>query len=155
MMKKVMVFMLVISAAGLTACASSETSNVYSRKEARTVQTIQEGQVTDLAPVTIEGTQSGLGAIAGGAAAGIGAGSSIGGGSGSDIAAIGGAVLGGWLGNKAEEKLTRKEGVNITIRLTNGELISVVQEVDPKMVFQVGDGVRIYSQGGTSRVERH
>ena len=154
MMKKCCVFMLAFTTVGLTGCVSDMSSNVYSRHEARTVQTIQEGAIIDLAAVTIEGTQTGLGGIAGGATGGIAAGSSIGGGSGSDIAGIGGAVLGGVLGNMAEERMTRKQGVNVTIRLTNGQLISVVQEIDPNMVFQVGDHVRIYNQGSTSRVVR-
>ena len=152
MIKKSLLFTLVFCSVGLAGCASDLTSNVYSQSEARAVQTIQEGTIIELVPVTIEGSQSGLGGIAGGAVGGLGAGSQIGGGSGSSIAAIGGAVLGGYLGNLAEEKLTRKQGVNITIRLNNGHLISVVQEVDPNMLYQVGGHVRIYEQGGTSRV---
>ncbi|WP_281646825.1 glycine zipper 2TM domain-containing protein [Parendozoicomonas sp. Alg238-R29] len=151
MIKKCFLPIVVGSMSVLAGCQSSQTSHVYSQSEARTIQAIQEGTIIELEAVTLEGSQSGLGGIAGGAVGGI-AGSGIGRGHGSDIAAIGGAVLGSILGNMAEEKATRKQGVNITIRLTNGQLISVVQEVDPSMVFQNGEHVRIYTQNGTSRV---
>ncbi|MTI13757.1 outer membrane lipoprotein [Sansalvadorimonas verongulae] len=150
-LRSIVVSGFVVSTVVLAGCQSTMTSNVYSREEARAIQTIQEGTIIDLKSVTIEGTQSGIGGIAGGVAGGL-AGSGIGGGSGSGIASVGGAVLGGVLANMAEEKMTRKQGVNITIRLTNGQLISIVQEVDPQMIFQNGQHVRIYSQQGTNRV---
>ncbi|MCL6270239.1 hypothetical protein M3P05_09905 [Sansalvadorimonas sp. 2012CJ34-2] len=151
-MKKTAAILMSVILLGVTGCAQNLSSNVYSTSEARKMQTIQEGRVVELAAVQIEGSKGGLGAIAGGAAGGIAAGANIGGGSGSNIAAIGGALLGGMLGNMAEESLTRQPGVNITVRLNSGELASVIQPADQNMIFQVGDPVRIYTQGGTSRV---
>lgn len=133
----------------LVACASSNSGNVYSRDEARRVQTIRTGVVESVRTVKLEGTKSPVGTIAGGAIGGI-AGSSIGGGRGSAIAAVIGAVAGGLAGSAAEEAVTRKDGLEITIKLDGGGLVAVVQEADE--AFKAGDRVRIVENGGTSRV---
>ena len=151
-MKKTTALLMSVMLLGAAGCAQNLSSNVYSASETRKMQTIQEGQVVELVAVQIEGSDSGLGAIVGGAAGGIAAGANIGGGSGSNIAAIGGALLGGMLGSMAEESLTKQPGVNVTVRLNSGELVSVIQPVEENMIFQVGDNVRIYTQSGTSRV---
>lgn len=102
-------------------------------------------------PVSIEGEGQVVGAIAGAAVGGI-LGSKIGGGSGSDIAAIGGGVLGGVAGSKAAEGVSRRDGVNLTIKMDGGETIAIVQEVNPSMIFQVGQRVRVNIDGNTARV---
>ncbi|EPN0013277.1 glycine zipper 2TM domain-containing protein, partial [Vibrio parahaemolyticus] len=89
--------------------------------------------------------------IAGAAVGGI-LGSKIGGGSGSDIAAIGGGLLGGYAGSKAAEATAKRNGVNLTIRLEDGKIISVVQEANPNMIFQPGQAVQINMSGNDARV---
>ncbi|CAM3535067.1 glycine zipper 2TM domain-containing protein [Parendozoicomonas haliclonae] len=150
MIRKLAVPLIVVSAV-LGGCANNMGSNVYSSAQAQQVQTVREGTVIALAPVMIKDDENAVGTLAGGVAGGI-AGSAIGGGRGSDLAAVGGAVLGGILGNMAEQNITKKQGVNITIRLKDGELISVVQEVEPNVLFQIGEQVLVYSQPGSSRV---
>ena len=133
----------------LAACASSNSGSVYSRDEARKVQTVKTGVVESVRPVKLEGTKSPVGTIAGGAVGGI-AGSSIGGGRGSAIAAVIGAVVGGLAGSAAEEGITRKDGLEITVKLDGGGMIAIVQEADD--MFKAGEKVRIVENGGTSRV---
>lgn len=133
----------------LGACASSNSGSVYSRDEARRVQTIKTGVVESVRPVKLEGTKSPVGTIAGGAVGGI-AGSSIGGGRGSMIGAVLGAVAGGLAGSAAEEAVTRKNALEITVKLDGGGLMAIVQEADEQ--FNAGDRVRIVENGGTSRV---
>lgn len=133
----------------LVACASSNSGSVYSRDEARKVQTIRTGIVESVRQVKLEGTKSPVGTIAGGAVGGI-AGSSVGGGRGSAIAAVIGAVAGGLAGSALEEGVTRKDGVEITVKLDGGSLIAVVQEADE--IFSAGERVRIIESGGTARV---
>ena len=133
----------------LAACASSNSGSVYSRDEARKVQTVKTGVVESVRPVKLEGTKSPVGTIAGGAIGGI-AGSSIGGGRGSAIAAVIGAVVGGLAGSAAEEGITRKDGLEITVKLDGGGMIAIVQEADD--MFKAGEKVRIVENGGTSRV---
>jgi len=135
----------------LSGCQSSLKGNVYSREEARAVQTVRMGTIEALRPVQIEGTKTAVGPLAGAAVGGI-AGSSVGGGKGSMVAAVVGAVAGGMLGAAAEEGLTRVQGVEITVREDNGALRSYVQQVDEGEIFRVGDRVRITTISGTSRV---
>ena len=136
-------------AAFLAACASSNSGSVYSRDEARKVQTVKTGVIESVRQVKLEGTKSPVGTIAGGAVGGI-AGSSVGSGSGSAIAAVIGAVAGGLAGSALEEGITRKDGVELTVKLDGGGLIAIVQEADE--VFTAGEKVRILESGGVSRV---
>jgi outer membrane lipoprotein SlyB len=133
----------------LCACASSNSGNVYSRDEARKAQTVKTGIVESVRAVKLEGTKSPVGTIAGGAVGGI-AGSAIGSGKGSAIAAVIGAVAGGLAGSAAEEAVTRKNALEITVKLDGGGLVAIVQEADEQ--FNAGDRVRIVENGGTSRV---
>jgi outer membrane lipoprotein SlyB len=133
----------------LAACASSNSGSVYSRDEARKVQTVKTGVIESVRQVKLEGTKSPVGTIAGGAVGGI-AGSSVGGGRGSVIAAVIGAVAGGLAGSALEEGITRKDGVELTVKLDGGGLIAIVQEADE--VFVAGERVRILESGGVSRV---
>ena len=55
----------------LSGCASSLEGGVYSRDEARQTQTVEYGQIDEVRPVIIEGTQSGIGAAVGGATGAI------------------------------------------------------------------------------------
>jgi outer membrane lipoprotein SlyB len=143
-------FLIFLTVAALIAgCASSNSGDVYSRNQARTAQTVQMGTVEFVRNVQIEGTKSGVGAVGGGVAGGL-IGSTIGGGKGSVLAAVGGAALGAVGGAVAEEKITKKGGLEITVKLDSGSTIAVVQEAD--VLFSVGDRVRVLTSGGTTRV---
>lgn len=133
----------------LAGCATSNSGSVYSRDEARRVQTVKTGTVESVRSVKLEGTKSPVGTIAGGAVGGI-AGSTVGGGRGSAIAAVIGAVAGGLAGSALEEVATRKDALEITIKLDGGALVAIVQEADEQ--FKAGDRVRIVENGGASRV---
>ncbi len=133
----------------LAGCVSSNSGSVYSREDARRVQTVKTGTVESVRSVKLEGTKSPVGTIAGGAIGGI-AGSGVGGGRGSSIAAVLGAVAGGLAGSAIEEVATRKDALEITVKLDGGALIAIVQEADE--VFKAGDRVRIVERGGNSRV---
>ncbi len=133
----------------VAACASSNSGSVYKRDDARKVQTVKTGVVESVRTVKLEGTKSPVGTVAGGAIGGI-AGSSVGGGRGSAIAAVIGAVAGGLAGSAIEEGVTRKDALEITVRLDGGGLIAIVQEADEQ--FNPGEKVRIVEGGGTTRV---
>ncbi|MEW5890553.1 MAG: glycine zipper domain-containing protein [Pseudomonadota bacterium] len=140
---------IVAIAALMSACASSKGGGAYERAQARQEMTVRLGVVESVRPVTIEGTKTPIGAGAGAAIGGI-AGSTVGHGRGSTAAAILGAVGGGLAGAAIEEHVTKKEGVEITVRLDNGKLIAVTQEADE--VFRPGERVRVLSGGGATRV---
>lgn len=133
----------------LAACASSNSGSVYSRDEARKTHTVKTGIVESVRTVRLEGTKSPVGAAAGGAIGGI-AGGSIGHGRGSALGAVIGAVAGGLAGAATEEVITRKDALEITVKLDGGGLVAIVQEADE--AFNPGESVRIVERGGTSRV---
>jgi outer membrane lipoprotein SlyB len=134
----------------LSGCASSQSGEVYSRDQARRTQTVQMGTVQFVKNIQIEGTKSGVGTVGGGVAGGV-VGSTIGGGKGSILAAVGGAALGAVGGAVAEEKLTKKNGLEITVKLDSGSTIAVVQEAD--VMYSVGERVRVLTgPDGTTRV---
>ena len=139
----------VLAAAILAGCAHSNSGSVYTREEARREATVRMGTLESVRSVTIEGTKTPVGTVAGGAVGGI-AGSTIGSGRGSAVGAVLGAVAGGLAGSAAEEGITRKAGLELTVRLDNGDIRSIVQEADE--TFKVGERVRLVSQGGVTRV---
>lgn len=135
-----------------TGCASSKSGEVYSRDQARQAMTVRLGTIEFVKEVQVEGSKSGLGAAAGGIAGGV-AGSTIGGGKGSTLAALGGAAIGALAGHVAEEKMTKFNGLEITVKLDDGDVLAVVQEAD--VMFVVGDRVRVLTgRDGTTRVEK-
>lgn len=121
----------------------------YTRAQTRGEQTVRLGVVEQVRSVRIEGTRSGVGAVAGAGVGGL-AGSEVGGGRGSIAGAIGGALLGGIAGQAVEQAGTKQEGVEITVKLEGGKLIAITQAADER--FNVGDRVRILSGGGVTRV---
>ncbi|NOU36581.1 MAG: glycine zipper 2TM domain-containing protein [Kiritimatiellaceae bacterium] len=135
----------------IAGCASSDSGDVYSRDQVRRTQTVQLGTVLQIKNVKIEGTKSGVGTVAGAVAGGV-AGSTIGAGSGRTLAALGGAALGAVGGTVAEEQLTKKTGIEITVKLDSGSTIAVVQEAD--IMFSVGERVRVLTSGGITRVTK-
>ena len=136
----------------LTGCAAPGLGGgSYSREQARREQTVRMGYVESVREVKLEGTRSGVGPAAGAVAGGV-AGSTIGHGRGSAVAAIAGAVLGGVAGQAAEQGITAKRGVEVTVKLDNGSMVAIMQEADE--TFRPGDRVRILSDGATSRVTR-
>jgi outer membrane lipoprotein SlyB len=135
-----------------SSCAQDTlTGDTYSRNEARQAQTVSKGRITSIRPVKIEGGNQ-AGTLVGGLAGGL-LGSNIGHGRSSHTAgAVGGALVGGALGSHAEQAMTSRNGIEITVRLDQGGSIAVVQEVSPREQWNVGDRVRVLNSGGRTRV---
>lgn len=138
-----------LATALLGGCAATSSGGVYSAGQARQEMTVRMGVVESVRRVNLEGSKSGLGAVAGAAVGGV-AGSSVGGGKGQTIAAVLGAVAGGLAGNVLEEQGTRKLGLEITVKLDNGQLTAITQEADEE--FRPGERVRLLTGGGVTRV---
>lgn len=140
----------IAASAFISGCASTSSGSVYSGGQARQEQTVRMGVVESVRQVTIEGSKSGVGTIAGGAIGGV-AGSNIGGGNrGSAVGTILGAVAGGLAGSAIEQSTTKKQGLEITVKLDNGELRAITQDADES--FRPGERVRLLSGGGVTRV---
>ena len=133
----------------IVGCASTSSGSVYSSGQARQEQTVRMGVVESVRQVSIEGSRSGVGAVAGGVVGGV-AGSNVGGGKGSTIGSVLGAVAGGLAGNAIEQGTTKKQGIEITVKLDNGELRAITQEADE--AFRPGERVRLLSGSGVTRV---
>lgn len=132
-------------------CANdSASSSVYSYGQAQREQVVRTGTIESLRNVTIQksGT-TGFGGLAGGAVGGV-AGSTIGGGTGNVLATVGGAILGAVAGNAVENQTGKTGGVEITVRLDNGETRVVAQANDQPLA--IGQRVRMISGNGPTRV---
>lgn len=133
----------------LAGCASSNSGGVYSRDQTRQVQTVKMGVVESVRTVKIEGTSSGVGAATGAVVGGV-AGNTMGGGKGRILTTVVGAVAGGLAGSAAEEGITRKDGLELTVKLDSGQILAIVQEADEQ--FHPGERVRVLEGGGVTRV---
>jgi outer membrane lipoprotein SlyB len=136
----------------LSACTTPSSGRIYSRDEARTAWTVVEGRVSDIRPVQIEGNRSVLG-TAGGGYVGYELGRTAGSGRGRDLAGAVGAVAGAAAGQVVEERVTRQDGLQITVDLDRGETIAVVQAADVE--FSPGERVKVLRRGdGAARVAK-
>ncbi|THB75033.1 MAG: glycine zipper 2TM domain-containing protein [Desulfobacteraceae bacterium] len=134
----------------VTGCVSSRSGNVYSRRDARQVHTVDYGRVISVRHVQIEGTQSHFGTLAGAIIGGV-IGSTIGSGSGRTLATVGGAVAGGMAGTAMEEDATRRNGLEIEVDMDSGDTLVIVQEDD--IDLRPGDRVRVLTaRDGSARV---
>lgn len=135
----------------LTGCATS-SPDVVSRHDAQRMSTVVDATVLAVRPVTVDGSQSGAGAVAGGVIGGV-AGSSVGGRRESVAVGVLGAVAGAVIGNAIERNATREEAIEITVQLRNGERRAIVQSKGNE-TFQNGDAVILVTTGGKVRVSR-
>lgn len=148
----IILVLMIIMAVYISGCASSRSGQVYSRDQARQVQTVENGIVESVKEVLIEGTKTPIGTAAGGVAGGV-LGSTVGKGSGRTVATVIGALAGAAAGTMAEEGITRKQGLEIVVKKDDGQTIVVVQEAD--VLIAAGDRVRIITApDGTTRVSK-
>lgn len=141
-----------VGAMGVIAgCANpSASSSVYNYDQAQREQIVRYGTVVAVRNVVIQNDKSsGAGMVAGGALGGV-AGNAIGGGSGRAIATVGGAILGGLLGNTVENQVNKTQGLEIEVRLDNGETRVIAQAAD--VPISAGQRVRVLSGNGPTRV---
>ena len=136
---------------GLMGCVSGLQGSSYSRSEARQVQEVAFGAILSTKPVIIEGRRTDWGELSGVIIGGI-AGSSVGEGKGQDIATTLGAIGGAVVASVAEEQATRAQGLELTVKMDSGKILSIVQEVDDINQFQTGQRVRVLMQGTLARV---
>ncbi|WP_051378212.1 glycine zipper 2TM domain-containing protein [Derxia gummosa] len=134
----------------LGGCASPRTSaSVYDANTVGREQTVRMGTIESVRSVTIDKGNTGVG-VAGGAIAGGVAGGAVGGGRGSVLTTIGGAILGGLAGQAIEGSASNQQGLELTVKLDNGDMRVVVQAADE--TFAPGDRVRLLSGAGGTRV---
>jgi outer membrane lipoprotein SlyB len=133
-------------------CASSASSKVYPRYQAQQAWTVEYGKIAGLDSVLIEGERSYLGQ-AGGGYIGYEVGRAAVDGSGRGVAGAVGAVAGAVAGDAVEERVTRQQGLQITVDLDEGPTVAIVQAADQP--FAVGERVKVLrGQRGAARVTK-
>ncbi len=133
----------------LAGCAASNSSDVYSREQARRAYTVYDATIVEMRVVEIEGQSTRVGTL-GGAWIGSAAGRTAGGGRGSRVAGAIGGVAGAVIGRGAERELTADDGLEIILELDNGETVAVVQGAD--VAFDIGERVRVLRDRSSARV---
>ena len=148
MMKVFLTLSLVVA---LAACATS-SPDIIQRGDAQRLSEVVDATVLTIRPVTVEGSQSGVGAAAGGVVGGI-AGSSVGGRREGAIVGVLAAVAGAVAGNAVERMGTREEAVEILVQLKNGDRRAIVQAKGSETLLP-GDPVILVTTGGKVRVTK-
>jgi outer membrane lipoprotein SlyB len=143
--------LLALSVLALAACTTT-SPDVVSRNEAQRLATVTDATVLSVRDVTVDGSQSGVGASAGAVIGGV-TGASRGNSRESIALGVLGAVVGGVVGNTVERATTREDAIEVLVQLKNGERRSVVQAKGNE-VLQPGDAVILVSTGGKVRVTK-
>jgi len=150
-MKKLATALSLITLGLLSACQTS-SPDVIKREDAQRLSQVQDATVLSVRAVTVDGSQSGGGAVAGGVVGAV-AGSSVGGRREGQIVGVLGAVAGAVVGNAIERNVTREESVEILLQMRNGERRAVVQAKGNE-TFAPGEAVILVTTGGKARVSR-
>jgi outer membrane lipoprotein SlyB len=148
-MKKLLTLTFVLA---LTACSTS-SPDVIQRGDAQRLSTVVDAVVLTVRTVTVDGTQSGVGAVTGGVVgglAGYGAGSNQ---REAQIVGILAATAGAVAGNVVERVGTREEAYEILVQLRNGDRRAIVQAKGAE-VFAPGEAVILITTSGKVRVAK-
>ncbi|HEY1132692.1 MAG TPA: glycine zipper 2TM domain-containing protein [Roseateles sp.] len=150
-MSKLMTSLTLAAALVLSAC-STTSPDVVQRGDAQRLSQVQDATVLSSRPVTVDGSQSGVGGVAGGVTGAI-AGGSVGGRREGQVAGVIGAVAGAVIGNAIERSATREDALEIIVQLRNGERRAIIQARGNE-TFNSGDPVVLVTTGGKTRVTR-
>ena len=144
--------MILSIAAFLGACASS-SPDVIKRGDTQRMAQVEDAVVLSIRTVTVDGSQSGAGAVVGGVVGAIGGY----GGSGvqreAQVLGVLAGVAGAAAGNAIERFATREEAVEILVQLKGGERRAIVQAKAAEKL-EPGDAVIIVTTGGKVRVAK-
>lgn len=150
-MKKLAISTL-LAALALTGCAGTNYPSQYSSSVYNTgvqqVQTVKFGRVDSVRPVLIQNQNNQIITLGGAALGGL-AGSQLGRGNGNVAGAIAGAIAGGVITDKLQDQ-NKQQGLEITVRLDDGQYISITQAADVQL-YQ-GQAVKVLYSGSTARV---
>ncbi|MCG2835834.1 glycine zipper 2TM domain-containing protein [Photobacterium sp. WH77] len=132
----------------------------YNRNQARPVNQVVFGQLETVRYITQQqvvnsehnGWQTLLGAVVGGLI-----GNQFGGGHGREVATTVGALAGAGVAYQNQhigQSIRQYKLVELLIKTDDGKLVDVIQVIDPNMLFQSGDNVRILYFDEGVRVDR-
>lgn len=144
---------LVAALVGLLSACASSSPDVIQRGEAQRMAVVEDGVVLSIRTVTVDGSQSGIGAAVGGVVGAIGgySGSSVQ--RESQVLGVLAGVAGAAAGNAIERMATREDAVEVLVQLKNGERRAIVQARGSEKL-EAGDPVIIVTSGGKVRVTK-
>lgn len=148
-MKTATVGVVLAFGALLAGCTFPSSGRVVSRNQAGQMRRLDYGTVEKVSPVILEGQRGPIGLYGGGAAGAAGAGV-VGHGVGTDLAQVGGGIVGAVAGQAVEEAVTRKDAQEMVIKLDNGSMVVITQAGSP--LFAVGERVAIANGPGGAQV---
>ncbi|OOV06398.1 hypothetical protein RF819_06365 [Rhodoferax fermentans] len=136
----------------LGACATS-SPDVIQRGDAQRMSQVQDGVLLSIRTVTVDGSQSGIGAAVGGVTGAVAGASRGAGGGESQVIGLLVGVAGAVAGNTIERMATREEANELLIQLKGGERRAIVQAKGSETLVP-GDSVIIVTTGGKVRVTK-
>ncbi|MCB8745809.1 hypothetical protein LHU53_02680 [Rhodoferax sp. U2-2l] len=142
-----------LSAALVVALAACSTSSpdVIQRGDAQRMSQVQDGVLLSIRSVTVDGSQSGVGAAVGGVTGAVAGASRGAGGAESQVIGLLVGVAGAVAGNTIERMSTRENANELLIQLKGGERRAIVQAKGSETLVP-GDAVIIVTTGGKVRV---
>jgi outer membrane lipoprotein SlyB len=133
----------------LSGCSRNISSSNYSSGSVGEAMTTYQGSIINVRKVKMqEGdklTDNVAGMVVGGLLGGV-AGNMVGKGHGNTAATVGGALLGAGAGAAAQKALSEQDGLEYSVKLTNGNIMTVVQGEDNPM--SVGQRVLVQVSHG-------
>jgi len=124
--------------------ASPSYAQAHPQPQQRPTASPYAGHVTSITPITTQGKETGLGMIGGAVVGGL-LGNQIGRGNGRTLATVGGAVAGGYAGHTAENYYSRDTQYRVNVHMDNGTNRSFTYKAAPG--FQPGE--RVHIENGT------
>lgn len=113
-------------------------------------QADRNGRITALEVVKVDGDYKlGVGTVVGAVAGGL-LGSQVGSGRGATVATVAGAAAGAAAGTVAESKMKKVDAQRVTVQMSSGGQVIIVQPVDSRL--RNGMNVRVEGSGETGRV---
>jgi len=144
---------LVMAAAAAVGGCSTSSPDVIQRGDAQRLSRVEDGVILSVREVTVDGSQSGMGAAVGGVTGAV-AGASRGGSSAeSNVIGVLVGTAGAVAGNAIERMATREQATELLIQLKGGERRAVVQ-AKGEQVLAPGDAVILVTTGGKVRVTK-
>ena len=152
MKKLINICALAVLASLLAACASS-SPDLVQRGDAQRMAQVEDAVILSVRTVTVDGSQSGVGAAVGGVVGAIGGygGSSIQ--REAQVLGVLAGVAGAAAGNALERMTTREEALELLVQLKGGERRAIVQAKGTEKL-EAGDSVIIVTTGGKVRVTK-
>jgi outer membrane lipoprotein SlyB len=138
--------LLTLSIIASTGCAPRG----YAKSSVNQAMVVKKGVITSIKQVEInnDGVGNGLGVALGTVAGGV-VGNKVGGGTGKAIATAAGAIAGGVMGGMAGDQLDARYGVEVVVKLDNGNSVATVLPANGALsALGRGQAVNVIYSGG-------